>query len=148
MWQLPSVQSVSVISIWYRDPFSNSDKSLIEFTPSVLEHLARYRQLSCFAKEAGGQIFWKCSEDGHRQVVTATGPRKSDRRGRYNYMPDHRTEQIEIDTQFKNGQFYLGDWHTHPQPIAKPSGADHRRSKVLHAVETEPQWNLDGDLRN
>lgn len=91
----------------------------------ALQHFSNCRQRKIWSREAGGQLFAEIT--GVDIVITAvTGPRKSDWRSRFSYRPDRRLEQAEIDQQFASGLHYVGDWHTHPQPYARPSGEDLR----------------------
>ena len=61
-------------------------------------------------------------------VARATGPRPTDTRARYSYQPDRKAEQAEIDQALRNGIFFLGDWHTHPELVPTPSSQD------LHSI--------------
>lgn len=54
----------------------------------------------------------------------ATGPRATDQRSRYGYIPDRRVEQEEIDAMHSHGLHFVGDWHTHPERIPHPSASD------------------------
>lgn len=96
---------------------------LVELQPHVLEHLARYRQTSCWKREAGGQLFARVM--ANRWIVQkATGPRKSDWRSRFGFRPDRIAEQAEIDALFAENLHYVGDWHSHPQWHPEPSSTD------------------------
>jgi integrative and conjugative element protein (TIGR02256 family) len=71
--------------------------------------------------------------------VEATGPRHSDKRGRYSYVPDRQAEQKEIVERHKRGLHFVGDWHTHPEASPKPSPADiasitHSFKKSVHSL--------------
>lgn len=100
----------------------DSDQSLVIST-SVLNHFRKNQQKRWFHKEAGGQLFARLLSD---QVVIekATGPRNSDRRTRTQYVPDVRAEQREIDKSHRDGLHYVGDWHSHPEEIPRPSNDD------------------------
>ena len=90
-----------------------------------MEHLKRYQQKRKLQREAGGQLFARF--DGLRIIVEeATGPRSRDRRTRTSYTPSRFAEQREIDTRYKRGLHYIGDWHTHPEKIPSPSITDIR----------------------
>ena len=96
----------------------------IHLEAHVLEHFTLHRQLRFWHREAGGQLFAQI--DGQRIVVSeVTGPRPGDKRGRTFYEPDQQSEQAEIDAMFARGLHYIGDWHTHPERYAIPSGRDH-----------------------
>ena len=108
-------------SIW-REDRSKSDFEIV-LSLEVLTHLNKFRQNYFFKKEAGGQLFGQL--DGKTFLVNiATGPRKSDIRSRTQYLPDRNEEQAEIKEYLKNGIFYLGDWHTHPEKKPVPSEID------------------------
>lgn len=95
----------------------------VRFAPQVLKVFNAHRQRGWFRKEAGGQLF--ADIDGEIwSVVAATGPRSTDRRGRFHFWPDRRAEQIEINQHFEAGLQYVGDWHTHPEKVPSPSRDD------------------------
>jgi integrative and conjugative element protein (TIGR02256 family) len=93
------------------------------FTPSVLDHFHRHRQTRFWYNEAGGLLFAKLSPTTV-EIVTATGPRRTDRRSRWRYFPDRRAEQQEIDFFYQHGQHFVGFWHTHPEELPRPSNID------------------------
>ena len=73
--------------------------------------------------EAGGQLFGTV-EGQCIKVKLVTGPRRSDRRGRFFFIANRLAERWEIRTLHKSGLHYFGDWHTHLQAIPAPSGTD------------------------
>ena len=100
---------------------SGTPRILIE--PSVLSHVYRFRQLHCWSREAGGQLF--ALIDGHDWRVTeATGPRRSDLRSRFGFVGNRSQDQKDIRQRFSSGLHYVGDWHTHPQASPRPSITD------------------------
>lgn len=103
-------------------PVSESVQSII-LADEVLGHFARHRQLKCWQREAGGQLF---ARDGssHLVIELATGPRKSDWRSRYGFIPDRKAERAEIKKLHAQGLHFVGDWHTHPQTRPKYSTRD------------------------
>jgi integrative and conjugative element protein (TIGR02256 family) len=105
-----------------RYKIGSSGQSLI-FTPAVLEHFHRHRQARWWHKEAGGLLFARLLP-AVVNIVTATGPRPTDRRSRWRYFPDRRAEQREIDLFHPQGQHFIGFWHTHPESSPRPSLID------------------------
>jgi len=95
----------------------------VQFSPDVLKVFDAHRQKGWFSKEAGGQLF-AAIDGGVWHVVAATGPKAADRRGRFHFWPDRKTEQREIDQHFITGLEYVGDWHTHPENVPAPSNDD------------------------
>ncbi len=98
---------------------------VVEFSPSVLGRLDLHRQHRFWQCEAGGQLFGRFIE-GTIIVGAATGPRPTDLRTPFSYIPDKTAEKREIAEMRDADWHYVGDWHTHPQAVPKPSGRDIR----------------------
>lgn len=98
-------------------------KQRLILTRTVINHLQKHRQLNARAREAGGQLFAHF-ENSSTRIERATGPRPSDRRGLTTFVPNRSVERREINRLHKEGLQYVGDWHTHPEPIPKPSQTD------------------------
>jgi integrative and conjugative element protein (TIGR02256 family) len=96
---------------------------ILTFSGAVMAHFKRYQQRSSSDSEAGGQLFAKLSQE-EIAIVEVTGPRRSDRRSRYSYVPDRSAEQREISERHSRGLQFVGDWHTHPARFAQPSPQD------------------------
>jgi integrative and conjugative element protein (TIGR02256 family) len=96
---------------------------ILVLAEEVVRKFCRHRQKRWYQREAGGQLFARFS--AFRIVVEeATGPRRTDRRTRTSYVPDRAAEQREIDARYAEGFHYVGDWHTHPEMLPRPSGVD------------------------
>lgn len=93
------------------------------FTPKVLTYFQRHQQRRLFQREAGGQLFATFANN-EITIVEATGPRRTDRRSRYSYIPDRTEEQREIVERHTLGLHFVGDWHTHPERDGRPSSTD------------------------
>jgi integrative and conjugative element protein (TIGR02256 family) len=115
-------------------------KQLLILTPAVLNHIAKHQQSSGTSREAGGQLFARFRDEQIR-VEKATGPRATDQRSRYGYVPERRGEQEEIDAMHSHGLHFVGDWHTHPERIPSPSASDIR--SIRHAV-AQSKHHLNG----
>ena len=101
---------------------NNSDQTLV-ITDGVLAHFSRHQQLTNCSREAGGQLFAQFDGPCIR-IEYATGPRRTDRRGRRFFVPNRRAERREIKRLFKKGLYYIGDWHSHPELQPTPSQID------------------------
>ena len=111
------------ITLEERSVVARFHRVTVQFSPEVLEVFDAHRQKGWFSREAGGQLFAKIERNVWR-VVAATGPRSMDRRGRFHFWPDRRSEQREIEEHFATGLVYVGDWHTHPEKVPTPSHDD------------------------
>ena len=108
----------------------SSGQNLV-FSPDVLAHFDRNRQRHSWNIEAGGLLFAQLSQRTI-DVMVATGPRRTDKRGRYHYHPDRRAEQREIDNFYKQDLHFVGKWHTHPERYPTPSALDQK--SMIEAV--------------
>lgn len=113
---------------------------VVEFSPSVLCRFGQHRQRRFWQCEAGGQLFAQFST-GIISVGAATGPRPTDVRTPFSYVPDRAAEKREIADMHELGWHYVGDWHTHPQVVPMPSGRDIRTAK---STVRESRLVLDG----
>lgn len=131
MWTMPGVprEMNQHSSLWY---WVTDDVGWIEFPPEILQHFEQNKQVSTRDREAGGQLFWTWTPEGRRRVSAITGPRPTDRRSRRRYKADHYQEKIEIDEKYQDGHYFLGDWHTHPESIARPSETDRQVIKEIY----------------
>lgn len=109
-----------IMSIRY--PIGQS-RQVLTLEQNVLDHFAKWRQSDPKMSEAGGQLFGVVQGQSVR-LMRATGPRNSDRRGRFFFIADRFAERREISTLHKSGLHYLGDWHTHPEAFPAPSSTD------------------------
>lgn len=115
---------------------------VIALQASVLLKFQKSRQRRWWQPESGGQLFARIS--GARIVVEeATGPRRTDRRTRTSYIPDRAAEQREIDSRSPKGLHYVGDWHTHPEALPRPSSID--ISSIAESVQASTH-RLNGFL--
>ena len=97
----------------------------VAFDEEALLVFEQHRQSGRHQREAGGQLFGLV-RDGLVEVVAATGPRRADWRTRFGFRPSRRAERREIKRMHELGLHYLGDWHTHPEPVPKASSLDLR----------------------
>ena len=95
----------------------------LTFSPDVIQHFYSNRQIN-LDYEVGGQLFARFLAGGEVLIEKVTGPRDVDSKLRNFFKPDKRIEQQEINTLFKEGYHYLGDWHTHPEKTPSPSIED------------------------
>lgn len=103
---------------------------LIRFTDDCLAVLSSQRQIGWRAKEIGGQLFARFTSEC-LEVTVATITKGKSRRTRFGFFPDRTAERADVNSFFKQGLHYLGDWHTHPQEIPLPSLIDEREMRDI-----------------
>ncbi|WP_340676199.1 Mov34/MPN/PAD-1 family protein [Paraperlucidibaca sp.] len=105
---------------------------LLELSESVLAHFEANKQRNRMSCEAGGQLFAQIDNPGKRiKVVDATGPRSTDRRSIFGYVPDRVAEREEIFDSYSRGLHFVGDWHTHRQLQPLPSATDNASMREM-----------------
>jgi integrative and conjugative element protein (TIGR02256 family) len=101
----------------------NVGRIAVKIATQALATFDANRQMRFYQREAGGQLFARVRGDDW-EIVTATGPRSRDRRGRFSFWPHRASEQKEIFEHHALGLDYVGDWHTHPEDAPTPSPDD------------------------
>ncbi|WP_108004634.1 Mov34/MPN/PAD-1 family protein [Mycoplana dimorpha] len=99
------------------------DDLAVEILPEAMSLILHHRQRRFYYRESGGQMFARLSPN-RWCIEVVTGPRCGDRRGRFQFWPDRRAEQDEINRFYDQGLEFVGDWHTHPEDFPRPSRND------------------------
>lgn len=105
----------------------------IVLTGGVLAYIARHKQLSWWAREAGGQLFGTMTGD-EVIIASASGPYRGDQRSRCSYRSNPRAAQQAINHFAAQGLIYFGEWHTHPEDSPGASFADLDAMRRLRAA--------------
>jgi integrative and conjugative element protein (TIGR02256 family) len=82
-------------------------------------------------KETGGILFGNYSINGKNAILSSiTGPPKDSRRTACRFIIINVTElNAKIDYKWKQGHYYIGEWHFHPHSRPKPSILDDLQMK-------------------
>jgi integrative and conjugative element protein (TIGR02256 family) len=124
--------------------FLRPDGTRLEVNVAAWRVMQGFIQHASSATEAGGVLLGRHLRDGSAIVVDAvTTPIAGDRRARNRFHRAQRRHQAAIDAAWEASEAtctYVGEWHTHPEPVPTPSSIDradwHRR--LLHDCYTEP----------
>lgn len=102
---------------------------LIWIAQSVRHMLLEYRR-DFFPLETGGILLGYSVEKNdrcHWVVTSGTGPGKKAKHSRYSFTPDDTYHIQEAERHFDQTggrEYYLGDWHTHPNGSCASSMID------------------------
>jgi len=97
------------------------------FTNEVRKKLNKYRQVKDVHFEEGGQLMGELYPAINKIIVTEVVMCKYIIQDKYGVVLDGKClnkKMKKVWRKSKGNTTYLGDWHTHPQAIAKPSGQD------------------------
>lgn len=104
------------------------NKGKLKLPSEILSVLNKYVQKGPNDLEAGGVLIGRFIKDNGDVVIDyITEPMPGDIRTRYAYYRAKKRHQKFIDAIWKKSEgtiTYLGEWHTHPEPIPTPSGVD------------------------
>jgi len=124
--------------------FLRPDGARFEVSIAAWQTMQGFIQQASDATEAGGVLLGRHLRDGSAIIVDAvTVPVDGDRRARTRFHRAQRRHQAAIDAAWAASArtcTYLGEWHTHPEPIPTPSSVDWAdwRRRLLHDRYTEP----------
>jgi integrative and conjugative element protein (TIGR02256 family) len=109
----------------------------IHISDSVLDIFEKYKQNSKWSNESGGILLGQVTKEGV-YILKASTPNKFDKGSRYSFECNKDGAQIIMDYEFINSNkktIYIGEWHTHPEPIPTPSGTD------INMIQTQYKKN-------
>lgn len=100
----------------------------VEIAPAALRVLSSFRQVNRGDLEAGGVLLGRLIEESDDVVIDEVGePTDRDRRSRTFFHRARRAAQRIVDRAWRKSggtRVYLGEWHSHPEPVPHPSGQD------------------------
>jgi integrative and conjugative element protein (TIGR02256 family) len=100
----------------------NGSSQVIIIHQVVLERIIKYMQTGD-RPESGGLLFaeFKLPKIFVKDISI---PNKTDCQSRFGFKPDLIRQQKIINSNFKKGLHYIGEWHTHPENKPMPSTVD------------------------
>lgn len=108
--------------------FRNGQGDGFKLATTVVEQMLAYGQHEKATREGGGILLGRYILDSNDVVVDqVTVPTPGDIRTRVNFVRSKRGHQDSADQAWSNSRgtrHYLGEWHTHPEPVPKPSQVD------------------------
>lgn len=108
--------------------FKRPDGSVLKIGAEALGVMLSFRQLAPADKEAGGILLGRHIIDSRDVVVDEVSvPMKGDKRSRCGFERSNKPHQKVIDERWRTSGGtcqYLGEWHTHPEPVPHPSSVD------------------------
>ncbi|MDZ5726801.1 Mov34/MPN/PAD-1 family protein [Acetobacterium sp. K1/6] len=102
----------------------NNQRFYVKLEKSVYEKILHYCLIS-YPKETGGILIGNYSQNLSTANIMQTSepPQKSIHKRNFFKRSSNGLKSI-FDDAWKNGQYYLGEWHYHPDASAKPSSLD------------------------
>ncbi|WP_339284019.1 Mov34/MPN/PAD-1 family protein [Oceanobacillus sp. FSL K6-3682] len=110
---------------------------------NVLHKMNNYRQINRKDLEAGGILIGRILIENENYVIDdVTIPTQYDKRTRNRFKRNPKGHQEYYDDLFRETDgrcFYLGEWHTHPERLPRPSFIDKRNWKRINELKFETE---------
>jgi len=110
--------------------FTRNNKK-IHISDSVIEIFNRDKQINKNDNESGGILIGQI-KDENIYILKASIPNRFDKASRLYFECNKDAAQIIINYEFYNSgnkSIYIGEWHTHPEDLPKPSFIDKKMIK-------------------
>lgn len=105
--------------------FKIDNGPIVDLTPNIIEKVIPYLQLNGNTTEAGGCLVG--FENHNTSNITLNDislPGDKDIRNRVFCKLRDKVHKIFLNRQIREKNFYMGNWHTHPQTAPTPSTID------------------------
>lgn len=119
--------------------FNRAHKGRFHIGPEARTTMLGFLQHGPRMFEAGGVLIGRHLIGSEDIIVDqVTTPLRGDKRSRFSFYRAHKCHQHAVDRAWKasGGVYtYLGEWHTHAEPVPTPSGLDEReRIRILETA--------------
>ncbi|MBE0470898.1 MAG: Mov34/MPN/PAD-1 family protein [Methyloprofundus sp.] len=99
---------------------------LVVFPVHLLLRMESYKQSTSQLPESGG-VFFGSMRGKHIEITDISLPQPDDSQSRYRFARKsihHFKQAVTFWEQSSGAVSYIGEWHTHPENIARPSSVD------------------------
>ncbi len=112
--------------------FQDKEKSIGVVLPNnIYEQLLRLCENS-YPLETGGVMIGNYSLDStYAKIARILGPAKHSKHSKSSFLRSSYGIKDILDEEWTSGNFYLGEWHYHPDFSAAPSHTDIQQMKVF-----------------
>ncbi|WP_352875329.1 Mov34/MPN/PAD-1 family protein [Mesorhizobium sp. M0959] len=83
------------------------------------------------SRETGGILIGHIDSDGRAVIREATGKPRSSIFGWYTFVRKTSGLAALLKKQWRENQYYLGEWHSHPSAPPTPSGQDRSTMRAI-----------------
>lgn len=123
------------------------DNRKLKFCNNVLQIMRKYIQRESDSCEAGGILIGRENAGNTNLVIEfVTEPMPKDRRNRCGFLRKdigHKVFFEKLHKQNKGIYGYIGEWHTHPEPIPHYSSIDSKNwHKIGKKMKTAKQYHV------
>jgi integrative and conjugative element protein (TIGR02256 family) len=109
------------------DQYILPDNQLLKISFQAFQVMKAFIQYESESNEAGGILVGRVVENFHFIIDDVSTPMPSDQRQRNHFFRYPQGHQEFFNTRWEDTKercYYLGEWHTHPEPYPEPSNID------------------------
>lgn len=124
--------------------FYYQDQLKVVLAPTV-EDFFKITKSSSYRLETGGIIVGTLNSGPTITITDITRSQPNDIRQRFRFFRSASRHQLHMDQLWKESGYrkmYLGEWHTHSEPIPSPSKVDIGGWKSIAKKEQNSPWML------
>lgn len=101
------------------------DGNVVDVLTPVLDEIFKWIQTGDSAPESGGYIVgYQHDKTGHISLEAVSHPFAFDRKNRIHFDIRDPRHNLFLRRAMRHKSYYMGVWHTHPQPDPLPSSVD------------------------
>lgn len=124
------------------DLLYSDDTGKFKLPRSIISQLRQFAQVEKIQGEAGGLLLGRLVVgSGDTVVDEITTPQPTDWSSRFRFRRGSQGHQQILNDRWQQSDGtcnYLGEWHTHPEPVPQPSGRDtHSWQKQLKTLPAD-----------
>lgn len=108
--------------------FKRTNGAILKVSKEALEVMLSFRQNKKSDREAGGILLGRYIRNSFDIIIDeVSAPVSKDKRSRFGFRRTKKSHQKIIDDRWRESGGtcqYLGEWHSHPEPLPNPSTVD------------------------
>lgn len=102
-----------------------NEKVTVDIHEMAIEKMVKYLQADSLSSESGGVLLgYMDATTSTINIIDVTEPSKDDVKSRAYFLRKSISHVRRIQLAIKNKDYYVGNWHTHPQNAPFPSSLD------------------------
>lgn len=125
--------------------FHYQNKLTVVFSPTVEQQFFNMKSSFNYSLETGGILIGTLSSGPIITITDATVSQPKDICHKFRFFRSAEGHQSHMDHLWKESGYrkmYLGEWHTHPEPIPSPSMVDIFGWKSIAKRRQNTPWTL------
>jgi len=113
---------------------SSNDEFIVKIDNFIINNIEK-KCSKAENNETGGILIGKYLDKHNAVIIEVTGPTKDSKKSRYSFKSGVIGLIELLDRKWNLGQYYIGEWHSHPNSSPQPSLVDDKQMYELSIDE-------------